>query len=75
LLPLELDLEKNISQGGMTRGHISSTFWFDLKKKGNIVSITLCFPIGTIVQQNQKFKLDAHQKLQTTNYDSCTTKA
>jgi hypothetical protein len=60
---LEFAYEDNISQGRMTRGDISSTFWFDLKKKGNIVSTTLCFPIGAIAQQNQKFKLDAYQKL------------
>jgi len=75
LLPLQLTSKDNISQGGMTKGNISSTFWFDLKKKGNIISTTLCFPIDTIAQQNQKSKLDAHQKLQMANYEWRTTKA
>jgi hypothetical protein len=66
---LELTLEDNISHGGMTKGDISSTFWFDLKKKDNIISTSLRFPIGAITQQNQKSKLDAHQKLQITNYN------
>jgi hypothetical protein len=65
---VELASKYNISQGKMIRRDISSTFWFDLKKKGKIVSTTLHFPIGAIAQQNQKSKLHAHQKLQITNY-------
>jgi hypothetical protein len=57
---MEFVSTNNITQGRMTRGDILSLFLFDLKKKANMVSTTLCFPIGAITQQNQKSKLDAH---------------
>jgi len=66
-LPLKLTSKDNMGLGKMTRGDISSAFRLNLKKKGNTTSIILHFLIGTITQQNPKSKLNAQQKLQTTN--------
>lgn len=57
LFPFEFILEDEIDQGGMTRGDISSMFWFNLKKRQHIFYFMLSNRCHYIQNKAPKHKI------------------